>query len=158
MNDTLRELLIDYLDGSLPPSQRAEVDELIVADPEAARFVKDHEEVWDALGEAFGDPDVEASADFRAQVASEAAVSQVSRAWPVQRLLGLAACLAVALTVFSWWLNDPSGAPALSGEDADVVRYLHVLREIDIVESMSGELDLRAQYDVLRAFEGELEG
>lgn len=158
MNDTLRELLIDYLDGSLPPSQRAEVEELIVVYPEAARFVKDHEEIWEAMGEAFGDPDVEASADFRAQVVSEAAASQLSRAWPVQRLLGLAACLALALTAFSWWVNDPSGTPALSTEDADVVRYLHVLREVDIVESMSDELDLRAEYDVLRAFEGELEG
>jgi anti-sigma factor RsiW len=158
MNDTLRELLIDYLDGSLPPSQRAEVDELISADPEAARFVSEHEQVWDALGEAFGDPEVEASEDFRAEVASRAAGSQVTRAWPLQRLLGLAACLAIGLTLFSWWISDRQGAPLLSAEDAEVVRYLHVLREFDVIESMSDELDLRAQYDVLRAFEGELEG
>lgn len=158
MNETLRELLIDFLDGSLPPSQRVEVEQLIAADPQAARFVREHQQVWDALDDAYGAPDVEASEDFRTQVASQLALSGGRRPWPLQRLLALAACLALGLTLFTWLLEERSSGLGLSREDQQVVRYLHVLREYDVVETLSSELDLRAEYDVMRAFEGELEG
>ncbi len=162
MNETLRELLIDYLDDALPPSQRAEVELLIAADPEAARFVREHQQAWAALAEAYGDPAIEAvvqpSESFRARVTADVDGSSTSRAWPPQQLLALAACLALGLTLFTWMLSDRSPTSQLSAEDQHVVRYLHVLREYGVLDSMGPELDLHADYDVLRAFEGEIEG
>ncbi|MFT7462897.1 MAG: anti-sigma factor RsiW [Pseudohongiellaceae bacterium] len=162
MNDSLRELLIDYLDDGLPPSQRAEVEQLIAADPKAERFVSEHQEVWAALGEAFGEAaELQPSGDFRAQVVSSAESqerNQSQGAWPLDHMLALAACLALSLTLFTWLLGDRMPASSLSADDQQVVRHLHVLQEYDVVESMSTALDLRAEYDVMRAFEGELEG
>ena len=162
MNETLRELLIDYLDDVLPPTQRAEVEELIAADPSAARFVSEHQALWAALGDAYGDPAIEAAVQpsdaFRARVTAEIESSSTARAWPLQKLLALAACLALSLTLFTWMLSNRAPGAHLSAEDQHVVRYLHVLREYDVVDSMGATLDLHADYDVLRAFEGEIEG
>ena len=162
MNEILRELLIEYLDDALPPSQRAEVEELMAADPSAARFVQEHQEIWAALGEAYGDPAIEdaiqASADFRARVTAGVDSGTTSRSWPLQHLLALAACLALSLTFFTWMLGDRAPGAQLSAEDRHVVRYLHVLQEFDVLDSMSAELDLHGEYDVMRAFEGEIEG
>lgn len=151
IDERTRQLLQDLVDGSLPGHRRAEAEDLLHRDAEARRFVEEHRALWLVLGEAFEDEGARSDELFRARVAR--AARGRSRA-PLRRL---ALAAAVLLAVVGTWLGLPDAA-ALSPEDQQVVRYLHVLRAFDVLERQAQALDLRYDLEVLRAFEGEGEG
>ena len=149
MDETLHQLLIDYLDGSLPAGQRSEVESLLQADPAARRFVDEHQLIWDALGSSQDEPGVSADPAFRARVLAGA---QVRAAFPWARVASLAAGLLVSASVAVWFLQD-EGPPPLSPEDQQVVRYLHVLEHFELLDTRGRDLDLRRDLEILRALE-----
>ena len=149
MDDTLRDLLTDYLDGSLPAAQAREVDELLERDPEARAFVDEHRLVWEALGEALDDVGVAPDPAFRSRVLAQA---RPQRVIPWARAASLAAAVLVAATLVVWFLQD-DGPPALSPEDGQVVRYLHVLDHFEMLDTRGRDLDLRRDLEILRALE-----
>jgi len=149
MDDTLRQLLTDYLDGSLPPGQRAEVEAVLARDPAARRFVDEHALIWDSLGEALGDTGVAPDPAFRARVLAGA---RVPRVIPWARLASMAAGLLVAASVAVWFIQD-DGPPPLSAEDQQIVRYLHVLDHFELLDTRGRDLDLRRDLEILRALE-----
>lgn len=149
MDDTLHQLLIDYLDGSLPAGQRHEVEALLAADSQARRFVDEHQLIWDALGDALEPTDVAPDPAFRARVLAGA---EVRRAFPWARVASLAAGLLVSVSVAVWFLPDDA-PPPLSPEDSQVVRYLHVLEHFELLDTRGRDLDLRRDLEILRALE-----
>lgn len=155
MDERTLERLREHLDGTLEPARREELAELLANDVEAQRFVAEHELIWQALGEVELGAPVHTSAEFR-----ERAVEGVRESVPMARrwgtLTAAAAVLVATLFVSSWLRRDRVDA-SLGAEDQQIVRYLHVLRNFDLIERYERELDLRADVDVLRAFEGELE-
>ncbi|RKY20130.1 MAG: hypothetical protein DRQ55_08685 [Planctomycetota bacterium] len=154
MDDAQRQLLQALTDGTLEPARQAEADALLASDAEAARFVAEHRALWAALGDAFGDTGVRPEARFRSAV-REAHQSQTPRrVIPLRRLTAAAAVLLAALALH--FSGREEGA--LSAEDHQVVRYLHVLRSFDVLQQQAAALDLRYDVEVLHAFEGELEG
>ena len=154
MNDTDRSLLEDHLDGRLDALDEARVTMLLERDDAARRFVREHEAVWDGLGEAFAESD-EVREGF-----AEATVARALRERPRRRVpLGLAAALLLSLGFAAWWQSSQSAQPnLLAPADEEVVRHLHVLRDMDLLDNHAEALDLRLRWDVWRAFEGEQEG
>jgi anti-sigma factor RsiW len=154
MNDADRTLLEDHLDGRLDALDEARVTMLLERDDAARRFVHEHETVWDGLGEAFGELD-ETREGF-----AEATVARAFREHPRRRIpLGLAAALLLSLGFAAWWQSGQSAQPnLLAPADEEVVRHLHVLRDMDLIDTHAEALDLRLRWDVWRAFEGEQEG
>ena len=149
MDDTLHQLLIDYLDGSLPAGQRLEVETLLAADPEARRFVDEHQLIWESLGAAMEDTGAAPDPGFRARVLAGA---HVPRVIPWARLASMAAGLLVGVSVAVWFLADDGPRP-LSPEDQQVVRYLHVLEHFELLDTRGRDLDLRRDLEILRALE-----
>lgn len=153
MNDTERYLLEDHLDGRLHANSEAEVAALLVRDREARRFVRDHRAVWDALGEVYGELD-EPSEVFTRSTVNRALSERPRRRIP----LGLAAALLIALGLATWWRMARPPAPLIDPADEEIVRHLHMLRDLELLETHAEALDLRLRWDVLAAFEGEQEG
>jgi hypothetical protein len=54
--------------------------------------------------------------------------------------------------------GDTSPLRGIPPADKEVVRYLHILRDLEMLETFGPELDLRGDLEVYRAFSGELEG
>lgn len=154
MNDADRTLLEDHLDGRLDALDEARVTMLLERDESARRFVREHETVWEALGEAY------AEEDQTAEGFAEATVARALRENPRRRVpLGLAAALLLSLGFAAWWQSTQNvQAELLAPADEEVVRHLHVLRDMELLETHAEGLDLRLRWDVLRAFEGEQEG
>jgi len=154
VNDSERTLLEDHLDGRLDALDEARVTMLLERDGEARRFVREHEAVWDALGEAF--PEKEEADEAFAQTTVARALREGPRG---RRLpLALAAALLLALGLAAWWSATRGTGDGLAPGDEEVVRHLHVLRDLELLEAHAEALDLRVRWDVLRAFEGEQEG
>ncbi|MCB9898082.1 MAG: hypothetical protein H6825_08765 [Planctomycetes bacterium] len=157
MNDIRRQLLHEWMDGTLPDERRAEV-EAWLGEPEVRRYVAEHRAVWTALGAAFVDEPIEVSSDFRDETVRRARAEERRDAFSARRFaVALAAGLLIALGLFSWWRPAPAPSEALDPGDHEVVRHLHVLRDLELVERRKAELDLRGEYDVLMAFAGEVE-
>src|SRR5262245_49298144 len=72
--------LMEYLDGTLPPEERAKVEAWLREDPEARRLAREHRLVWDALGEAWPGLDVPASEEFRRRAIERARDQQQAQA------------------------------------------------------------------------------
>lgn len=157
MNPDELQLLRDHVDGTLPDHRRADVERLL-ARPEARRFVDEHRLVWDALGDALAQEPEDESAAFRAETVRRAHADESRDAFRSRRFAAaLAAALLLAVGLLA--VLRPPAAPSstLSPTDHDVVRHLHLLRDLPLVERWSRELDLRSRLDVLAAFAGELE-
>jgi anti-sigma factor RsiW len=159
MNDLEQVLMQEYLDGTLPEEREIDVERLIADSPTARKFVAEHRAIWDALGEAFPEADDESapSPEFRARTLEAATQAQPRRIrWGM--VAGVAAAAMVVVSVSSWMRGDTSPLRGIPAADREVVRYLHVLRDLDMLESFGEELDLRGDLEVFRAFSGELEG
>lgn len=154
MDDTDRELLRELLDGRLPPERAEQARRLLERDAEARRFVDEHRALWDALAEAFTEPVPVADEAFRRAILESARDERPRRVIPWRPTLAAAALLLAALSLHL--ARDDGGAP--SPDEQQMVRYLHVLRSLPSLERGAGALDLRYDLEVLRAFEGELEG
>jgi anti-sigma factor RsiW len=159
MNDLERVLLQEYVDGSLPAGRTADVERLLERSVVARRFVEEHRALWDALGEAFPEDEEAAgpSPEFRARTVEAAGHAEPSRVrWGL--VAGVAAAALVTIAVSLWMRGDTSPLRGIPAADREVVRYLHVLRELETLEALGVELDLRGDLEVYRAFSGELEG
>ena len=152
------ELLQGHVDGSLSETRAADVSALLERSAEARLFVEEHTWIWNALGDAW--PDADASEDDEDFVGATSAAARATDAppFPLRRKLAVAAGLLLAVGVFGWSrVVAPERSPALTAEQRDVVRYLHVLRDFDFLQEYQVELDLRGDFDIMRAFGGELE-
>ena len=159
-DDPRLELLRRHLDGELEGAEAEAARALLDEDAEARSWARDHERVWSALGErGVVSEDVLPSSAWRARtveaVRADAPVTPLLRArW----VAALAAAVLLALAVTTWFEQEPSPLKGIPAGDRDVVRYLHVLQGMDLLERYGQELDLRGDYEIYRAFEGELEG
>jgi anti-sigma factor RsiW len=154
MNDRDRELLQDLIDGTLDESRRAEAEDLAAADDEARRFVAEHRALWAALGEAFDRTGVRPDGGFRQAVEQKRQSETPQRVMPLRRVAAIAAVILASAVLYFTIPDDGQ----LTGDDLQVVRYLHVLEPFDAIGRHGRALDLRYDVEVLRAFEGELEG
>jgi len=162
MTDADRDLLRRFLDGELSRDERAALEALLARDAAARRYVDDHERLWAALGEAFADApgSSPASASWRqAAVQSARDSERGSRSLLVHPrwVAALAASLLVALALWIGWRGERSPLRDIPAEDQNLVRYLHVLQGLDTLQRLGDEVDLRGEFEVWRAFEGELE-
>lgn len=159
-DDPRYELLRRHLDGELEGAEADAATALLADDEQARAWADDHARLWSALGE----PDVVSedmlpSPSWRARTV-EAARDEVPAA-PILRarwVAALAAAVLLALAVTNWFDQEPSPLNDIPAGDRDIVRYLHVIQGMDLLERYGQELDLRGDYEVFRAFEGELEG
>jgi anti-sigma factor RsiW len=154
MDDRDRELLQDLVDGTLEESRRADAEALVAADDEARRFVAEHRALWAALGEAFDQTGVRPDGGFRQAVELQRRSETPQRIVPLRRVAAIAAVLLASAVLYFTTPDDGQ----LTGDDVQVVRYLHVLESFDSIGRHGRALDLRYDVEVLRAFEGELEG
>ncbi len=162
MIDAERELLRRFLEGDLAEAERPACDALLARDAAARRYVAEHQRLWSVLGEAFVEADGSAppSAAWRETAVHEARRSERA----ARRLLvhprwvaALAASLLLAVALVLWWSGERSPLRDIPAEDQSLVRYLHVLQGLDTLERLGDEFDLRGDFEVWRAFEGELE-
>lgn len=155
MDETTYQLLTGLLDGSLTPDDERRARELLDGSDEARRFVAEHRALWEELGRAFDDVPATSDPAFRARTLAAARASEPRRsALSWRRIASLAALLLVAVSLY---LTRDLGRE-LSREDREMVQYLHVLQHFDLIQARGEQLDLRRDLDVLRAFEGEVEG
>ncbi len=172
-------LLMGYLDGALTPDETARVEAWLARDPQARRLLEEHRLVWQALGEAWSQPDVRATSgagvvrNFRAPVTATAgaaagapargpadATAESPRAPRPRFDVGargaalLAASLVAAVALFAWWDRPPVNG--LSSADQDIVAHLDLLESLDFVDKRGEQLDLAAGVELLAAFDGEL--
>jgi anti-sigma-K factor RskA len=157
VNDLERVLLQDYVDGTLAEERLQDVSSLLENNATARRFVAEHQVVWDALGDAFGEPDVRANAEFREQTlsAAERSSPKTQGRW---RVAGLAAAALLAVAAYGWITRADSPLSDIPPADREVVMYLHVLQSLEVAETYGPELDLRGDFEIYRAFEGERDG
>ncbi len=159
LHDLERALLQQSLDGTLPDERRDDVRHLLASNADARRYVAEHRFLWDALGDALADTaDADpAAGDFVARTVAAASREEPPRVrW--RWMAAIAAAAAVLMTLSTWLHTDGSPLHDIPTADRDVVRYLHVLRNLDVLEARGVELDLRTDFEVFRAFEGEMEG
>ncbi|MDG2150417.1 MAG: hypothetical protein P8N09_12940 [Planctomycetota bacterium] len=158
MNDLEQKLLQEHLEGTLPEERAGDLDQLLSSSPEARRFVAEHQALWEALGVAFSDTaeSCEGSPEFRARVSQAARQVRPQRIrWGM--LAGVAAAALVVLAVTEWIYKSDSPLEGIPAADREVVRYLHILRDMEMVELFGEELDLRGELEIHRAFSGELD-
>jgi len=159
LHDLERALLQQSLDGTLPDERRDDVTRLLASNAEARRYVAEHRYLWEALEDALA-PSTEvdhAPGDFVARTVAAASRDEPPRVrW--RWMAAIAAAAAVLMTVSTWLHTDSSPLHDIPTADRDVVRYLHVLRNLDLLEAHGSELDLRTDFEVYRAFAGEMEG
>ncbi len=158
MTELEQRLLQEHLDGSLPEERQGELVSLLDGNADARRYVAEHQLLWEALGEAFPEAeDVQASQEFRESVSDAVgrpALKRVRLAW----VASVAAAALLAVGVSSWMHRQGSPLEGITGNDREVVRYLHVLRDLDFMQAYGAELDLRGDLEVFHAFAGEMEG
>lgn len=159
MNDLEQVLMQEYLDGSLPEERASDVERLLERSADARRFVEEHRAIWEALGAAYpaGEEEFEPSPEFLARTveAAEQAAPQRIR-WGMIASVAAAALLVVGVS--SWMRGDTSPLRGIPVADREVVRYLHVLRDMEMLGTFGEQLDLRGDLEVYQAFSGELEG
>ena len=157
VNDLERVLLQDFVDGTLAEERLTDVSTLLGRSESARRFVAEHQVIWDALGDAYGEPDVRANAEFR----EHALALTLGSATPTQgrwRVAGLAAAALLAVIAYAWFDRGGSPLSDIPAADRNVVKYLHVLQNLELAETYGAELDLRGDFEIYRAFEGERDG
>jgi anti-sigma factor RsiW len=157
MSDLDRALLEQFVDGSLPSEREADVAALLGRDPAASRFVAEHRFVWEALKEADEHGVQLVSPAFREQLLALPELKSGAQRSGLLRYASLAAAVVIAVTLYSAWGPGTSRLPPVDAADREVVRHLHVLQRVDLLESQSQDLDFCSQYEVYRAFDGELE-
>ena len=156
MSDLDRALLEQFVDGSLPSEREGDVATLLGRNPAARRFVAEHKAVWEALKEADEHGVQVASSAFREQLLALPELKAGAQRSGLWRYASLAAAVLIAVTLYSVWGPGASRLPAVDAADREVVRYLHVLKRVELLESQAQELDFCGQYEVYRAFDGEL--
>lgn len=155
MNADQQALLQASIDGSLRQEDAAAVAALLERSVEARAYVAEHTWLWSELllaCDAEGAP----SESFRADVVARAHDREPAPL-PLRRRLAVAAAVLIGVSLFAWSRVTAPDRPALSAEQRNVVRHLHVLRDLDFLEEYGTELDLRGDYDVMLAFAGEVE-
>ena len=151
--------LMQYLDGTLPPERRAEIEAEIEAwlasDPAARRVADEHRRVWAALGDAF--PTEQASPEFAAATVLKARREEAGAPLALRlRARGVflaAAVLLVGVVGFAFW--SASRQAQQSVLDEAVIGHLHVLSELPFLEAHGEELDLALDLELVRQFQGE---
>ena len=156
MNESQGIRLMEYLDGRLPPAERAEVEAWLAKDPEAQRMMDEQRHLWVLLGQALPAPAVQPSAEFRAVTIERAAQERPSALLPMRSraLALLAASLLVAVGGWAWW--SAQTRVRLDELDRAVVGRLHMLEHFDFLQAHADELDVAVKAEVLRHFQGEL--
>ncbi len=148
--------LMEYLDGRLPPAERAAVEAWLAEDPDARRRLAEQQRLWDLLGQALPVPAVQASAEFRAHTLERAAQERPAALLPLRSraVALLAASLLVAAVGWAWWTAQER--VRFDDTDRAVVGRLHLLEQYDFLQAHADELDVAVQAEVLRHFQGEL--
>jgi len=112
MDDTTRVQISTYVDGQLPPGERAEVEALLASDPDAARLAAELAEIAEIFGEIEPEP---VSADLRERLLALEQVAPVEGFQPVvlpivrrtawvnwAAAAAAAALLVVGINVLTW--------------------------------------------------------
>jgi len=156
MNEFQGIRLMEYLDGRLPPADRAAVEEWLEKDPEARHVLDEQRRLWSLLGQDLPEPAVSASAEFRAVTLERAAQERPAALLPLRTraVALLAASLLVAVAGWAWW--SAQGQVRLDETDRAVVGRLHLLEQYDFLQAHADELDVAVKAEVLRHFQGEL--
>lgn len=145
MEAIVRDELVAYLDGELPPDQVRQVEQRIADDPEYRRALRRLEQTWDLLGLL---PQPEPSEEFTASTLSMVAVRTVD---PGRRTGGLAwlrhvgvgtilALIGLAAFAFVYLREGEQDRELL--RDLEVVARLDTYRHIDglaLVEALDRE-------------------
>ncbi|GAB6164855.1 hypothetical protein JCM19992_08550 [Thermostilla marina] len=139
--EEIREQLVAYLDGELPPEEAARIEEVIARDPEIRSELHRLEETWEML-ESLERPTVDESFTHSTLeiVAQSAAAEVEQRKQTKPRVILLQLALAVLVCVLAGgagyfmvaaWRTDPN-AELLA--DLPVIQRLDALRHIDDIE------------------------
>ena len=133
IDDTLREQLVAYLDGELPPEEASEVERRVREDPEVARELATLRET-DALLDLYPGPTRQV--DLTSRV-----VDRARRRGRLRRLRSALALAASILILTGIWLvvrdgGEPAPAPE-PGEDAVemAIENLHALEYMALLET-----------------------
>lgn len=146
--------LMEYLDGRLPPAQRAEVEAWLLADPEARAAAEEHRRLWSLLGQACPAPEVAASESFRRDTLARADAER-----PPLRLFARPVALvaaAVMVAVIGWTWKSAHDRAEVSDADRIVVSHLGLLEHYDFLQAHGPDLDIAVQSELLRHLAGEL--
>jgi anti-sigma factor RsiW len=146
--------LMEYLDGTLPATERRSVEAWLAVDPEARRVLAQHRALWELLGEADPAAEPSASEEFRRRTLARASEPAAS-AWRARAVALLAASLLVSVVVFAW--HDAESRSALADEDVVVVGNLDLLENLDFMDTHGRVLDDAVLAAALRAFEAPAE-
>jgi anti-sigma factor RsiW len=146
--------LMEYLDGRLPPAERAAVEAWLLRDPEARAAAEEHRQLWSLLGQALPAPQIAASETFRRDTLARAdAEGAAPRRFFARPASLMAAALLVAVIGWAWWSTHPA---ALAAADRPVVGHLALLEHYDFLEAHGPELDVAVQAELMRHLAGEL--
>jgi anti-sigma factor RsiW len=150
--------LMEYLDGTLPPAERAEVEAWLASDPQARELLEQHRATWALLGEACPHPEIEASDAFRRATVDRAREQGVTEGSRLRlRVTALvAASLLVSVVVYGW--VDASRRGRIDGADQAVIARLDLLERLEFLDAHAADIDLAIGYEVLRSFDGEVRG
>ena len=148
------ELLARALDPDGTETSRRAAEAGLSAYPDGHRLLAEHRAVWSALGELETPPGELSDERFSSEVAARA--ERLERYAARTRLLrgvspALAATLLVIVGSMAWF-----GHRAWVQRDDQLVRYLHLVEHAELIERHAPVLDLRNDFEVRRAFEGEL--
>lgn len=154
MNQDLDELLALALDADGSEASRREAEASLASHDEGRRLLAEHRALWSALGELEAPRGTQSDEHFSEEVARRAL--QLERHAARTRLLrgaspALAATLLVIVGSLAWF-----GHRAWVQRDDQLVRFLHLVEQAGFVDSHAQALDLRNDFEVRRAFAGEL--
>lgn len=141
--------LMEYLDGTLSPAERQEVEAWLAVDADARRMLAEHRELWSLLGSADAVPESVASEDFRRRTL-ERAQQPALPSWKPRVVALIAASLLVGVVVFAW--HDAASRSTLSAEDVAVVGNLDLLENLEFIEQHGDVLDASVHNAVLHQF------
>ncbi|GJM21926.1 MAG: hypothetical protein DHS20C15_18410 [Planctomycetota bacterium] len=154
MTHDLDDLLALALDPDGPEAPRREAEASLAAHAEGRRLLAEHRALWSALGELETPRGALSDEHFTDEVSRRA--QRLERHAARTRLLrgaspALAASLLVIVGSLAWF-----GHRAWVHRDDQLVHFLHLVENIELVETHAQALDLRNDYEVRRAFAGEL--
>jgi hypothetical protein len=141
--------LMQYLDGTLPATERRGVEAWLAVDPEARRIAAQHRALWELLGDADTEPVPAADEEFRRRTLQRAGDPGFA-AWKPRRAALIAASLLVGVVVFAW--HDAASRSVIGGEDLLVVGNLDLLERLEFADAHGTALDDMVYASVLRTF------